>query len=866
MTMAQTRSDREFDRPPSKPIPVAPGGTPNTLVLSGVGLSSLCGAPGKWSFQGISGAYVMCRQETRLGALISGLRWVRYGRTSLHGWVLEREEEELDQAPPPEHELVAQRDVMRLLPDERYTLFWSCDRDHFMEVKAQIGTGGLTLERAPGALVFELTRLAPRSLDELDLIPWLSEHHLLDRQAREILATHLLNPARGFVTQKPRTSPVASLDVTPEPLRALLLAEFLQWYALMAAKRSGENLAALQRGCSLIAASASGARDAVMEEMVAEKYAARGTPEYAMFDRYRDYAWKCAAAEQLRDRFRETLPTDLDQVAVQPPAQPDLRWEALARAVRTSTQSGPAGPAEHPGLDAAIQHADEPERSNRRFKVLLTSELGLRLVSGYFDLYTLGRRLKDRSIAGRGAVLAPLVREFDGEWEQTRNQHLPAVCRALLDRASYPELTVALLQHTGNEAHRLELLERYLDACAWAEQPWWSSLVEPQVGAADSLWKHLSPAVKWLSEALKGTGKTLSGLVQARLDAYSLGFKEAHELLEALFRHEISLSGKTVDPSVHYLSRVSDKPGAAPNFTARVNLEDGEMVVTRDVPLPDAPHAEIRLKLLKCGAWPEAEFAHGPAQSEHAYRLARDVRASYSAKLVVPVDLAELKRRHTLLPKGFAACAELLNVARAAVTLAATLTEDASAKDRLEPAWELFKGAVALADSQQAMLKAMQRPLSIESFTKKSKLKGLALVPSAVGVADGAFKMIKGGTILFSDQGDLEYELRHGRSLRAVLQFSKGVLQIASGASGIVASIPATAALAATPIGLLIVIGSGVVCAALDVALDATREFEPHVDEFERALDKAQCEELLDRCYRVSASVRAACATAQQVL
>jgi hypothetical protein len=866
--MAQTREPPpKFDRPPSKPIPVAPGGTPNTLVLSGIGLSTLCGKPGKWSMQGISGAYVMCRQETHLGGLISGLRWVRYGRTNASGCVVEVEEDELDQPVPvtPKSDLQAlRRALMLLLPDERYTLFYSCDREHFMDVKARVAAAELRLEQAPGAIVFEFTRLRPRSLEDLDLIPWLRESELLDEQGRDMLATHLLNPERGFVKREPSSPPVASLDATPEPLKVLFRAEFLQWYALMAAKRSGEHLAALQRACSLIAASDSGARDALMEERVAQKYAKRGTPEHWVFDRYRDYAWKCAAAGQHRDEFLATLPTRLDQVRAKHRSELDLRWEALAEAMRANTAQSPAGPAEHPGLDPSIREAAEPARGNRRSKLLL-GDVGLHLVCGYFDLYTLGARLKGQPLAGRGALLAPLVEEFEAEWEQARNRRLPASCRALLARARYPELTRALRQHTGSAAQRLELQERYFDACAWAEHPWWSDLTASDPDAETSLWKHLAPNVKWLSEALKGAGKTLSGLVETRLNAYALGFTEAHELLQALFRHEITLSGTLVDPSVHYLERCSPEPGKGPNFRARVNLHDGQMIVTRDDPLPDAPHARVTLKLLK-RVGPEApEFRPGPPQSVHAYKLATDIRESYSVDLVVPADLAELKRRHTLLPKGFAACAEALNLARAVVTLYDNISRDAGIDQQLEPAWELVKGVIAFADSQQAVLKAMAPALSVSSFAQSS-LRGLKLASTVAGGADGAFKMYKGAKILFSDEGDLEYELRQGRSLRAFLQASKGVLQITSGVSGIVAAIPATAALAATPIGLLIAIGSGVVCATLDVALDATQEFEDHVSEFERALDRAQREELHDRCFRASASVLAACVRAEQAV
>jgi hypothetical protein len=357
-----------------------------------------------------------------------------------------------------------------------------------------------------------------------------------------------------------------------------------------------------------------------------------------------------------------------------------------------------------------------------------------------------------------------------------------------------------------------------------------------------------------LAEAFKGTSKSLSGLVAGRLEAYTLGLQEAHKLLEALFRHEISLSGTTVEPGVHTIARLPD----ASNFTARVNLAGGEITIARDVPYGDARDVQVKLQLLSRVGRKAPELAHGPANNAHAFRLAKDIQKGFTTDLVVPIDLAELKRRHTSLPAGFTLCAEILNVSRAAITIADNLRRGKGVDEQLEPAWDLAKGVVALADSHQAMLKAMQRPLEAKSFLSASKLAGLKLGARVVSGVDGLYKLRKGTTILFSDDGDLAYALRQGRDGRATLQALKGVMQVAQGALGVVAAIPATAGLAATPVGLVIAVGSAVVVATADVILDATQEFIDQVDAFERALDGARRRELLARSFRGSASMRAA--------
>ncbi len=515
------------------------------------------------------------------------------------------------------------------------------------------------------------------------------------------------------------------------------------------------------------------------------------------------------------------------------------------------------GAAEHPGLDPAIQNAHEPERSNRRFTVLLTEGLGLQLIRSYFGVYTVGKALKNEPIRGRGSLLAPLVEAFEREWEATRNGYLGEVCRELLSKARYRDFAVALLQQTSNYKKRFALLERYLDACAYAEHPWWLDFVEERtVNAEQSLWKHLSPEVKWMAELFKATGKTLSGLVETRFAAYTDLLKEGHELLEGLYRHEIALSAETVDPSVHYLARIDPERPKGPNYQAHVDLRGGEMIVTRIDAPAEASDVELRLKLLRRVDAESPDVPAGPVHP-HAYELATKINASYSRKLVVPIDIAELKQRHTL-PKGFARCAEVFNIARAAITIADNLSKDAKVDAQLEPAWDLTKGVIALADSHQAVLKAMQRPLDVATFVKKSKMGAIKFASHAVSAVDAVAKIRKGSNILFSDEGDLEYELQQGRSLRAGLQATKGVLQIAGGIVGLVGALPATAGLAATGLGLVIVVGSGVVSATIDVALDLTQDNTDHVEDFRRAVYAAENEELALRTYRVSACVRKA--------
>src|SRR5690606_24420424 len=102
----------------------------------------------------------------------------------------------------------------------------------------------------------------------------------------------------------------------------------------------------------------------------------------------------------------------------------------------------------------------------------------------------------------------------------------------------------------------------------------------------------------------------------------------------------------------------------------------------------------------------------------------------------------------------------------------------------------------------------------------------------------------KGVKVLFSEEGDVAYELRHGRDTRAVVHGVKGMLQVGLGAVGILGALPATASLVAGPVGLVIAIGGGLLVAGTNQVLDATTTYEQHVNEFERALDTARRQEL----------------------
>jgi hypothetical protein len=94
----------------------------------------------------------------------------------------------------------------------------------------------------------------------------------------------------------------------------------------------------------------------------------------------------------------------------------------------------------------------------------------------------------------------------------------------------------------------------------------------------------------------------------------------------------------------------------------------------------------------------------------------------------------------------------------------------------------------------------------------------------------------------------------------------KGGLQIALGVVGELGAVPGAAALVATPVGLVVAIGGALVCAGIDLVLDATADYEEHVREFTAVLFKARNREMHGDALRVVTSVEGVLELAGQQL
>lgn len=790
---------------------------------------------------------------------------IRYGRTNTVGWVVQcalSDLGEADDVPPMPYKIAAapafwflsdedpvafepdsqcaDPSLMYGIPNEDYYLFWSYERALFDEFVEQLEVAPHEAIQAWGLRSHTMQSFGtPVDIRDLDLLQD-KEPELVSRL---LLRGHRTGYHAGWHLKDQRTA--AIFDATPDSLRALFLAEFFAWYAAEAVKRSGPDLAVLTRARGMVDAARKGSPEAVFESSLwcdrsdpsnrAGHYLWCDDPkkserEHNVFEKYRIYAWRCAVGGVVRRDFERSLPTSPDQVHGD-----DTRWRDTADSIGsdTSKRLGREAAAVHPTFDRSVPRGDQ-----------MLGTVAYKAIVTYYDLYVFGSDL------GKDTKESDLLTSYEGKrpWEI-----LPATvqrrCRALLSTVPNDQVQRTLAACVRGDRAKAEFCERYLEAAAAADFSWWNVLSER--GKDPNFWKAVATPGKLLGLALKASGKTLSGMVEARLAAHTLAFKQAQDLMEALLRQEVLHTGTTVDPHVHYLERPSAQ---TPNYRALIDVRGGRVSVTREHPNEVGINRKFEFELLRKVAPPDATGT----SAGHGYALARELSQKYEKDLVVPVDLAELKQRHTGLPKALAVCAETLNLAIAVNTLVRSLQTDVGSKERLEPVWEVTKGVIGLVDSVNASLAALKPPIEPETFLKSSSGGALRIATRVVGGVDGFAKIWKGATILFSEDGDTAYELRHGREVRASLQQVKGGLQIGLGAVGILGALPATAALVGGPVGLVIAIGGMLVVAGVDQTLDATTPYEQHVLEFERALDTSRRRELRGEQLRVVEAIQLA--------
>jgi hypothetical protein len=777
----------------------------------------------------VVGAYVVCLQRTLGGEPARASLPIRWGRTNDLGWMLEPEEGRLHEPVPAAGRMPSQtffgepvgdempvhaREQMLLDMGETYDVYWSFDRDRFDEVAAELKEDPSATPRGLPCQRFFFQPRFPYPIEGLEL---------LDEGLRQRVSHFLLrNEDRGFVVGQQYGQEICVFDVTPEPLRALYLCEFLQFWSIKASKASAQNLATLVRARNLAEAAHHGSPDIQMEGHFNAK---PGSPEREVLDHYRDYVWQCAAHGVPGASLRESLEVTLGAVR-----EPDSVWYVEANGIGQRTQ----GQAVHPAF-----------RKLPHNRLVLDSSIQTLLME-YFEFYRYGGRLQRRGIAAR---IADAVEELDNTSEATRS----LIAQLLAGHISHPELINALQWGTPEDpALRKELFMRQLATCADVEFAWWRDL---EAYTAND-WKTLSERIKWMTALPFGFAEAFKSFFEHRLRAYDLGADTANKALTLFYRYHAASVGKLNAP-------VFEEQLPTLKTKVRINFRDSTLTVLRahegttklDSPI-EFIFTTLEQTVATDGLAPPPGLMTRARKRRFDLAKANGQVVEYDVEL--PVDIKRAKEMGAQAPAVLTLACGALNTFFGTMGAMDQLKQGVKLERKNIEAWyELGKNTLGLVDSLASLQDAMAPKIDGYSPLLKQLSPAITTATRAVFVIDAGYNLATGMELLFSDDGAVAYELRQGRTVRSMALQAKGWLQLASAASygalnaGLLltlfggASATGFLAAAAGPVGIGFAVG-GVVIACIDGALDLTKEFGAQVGALEEALDGALRKELPD--------------------
>lgn len=660
----------------------------NTFRLATVALGQLAASPFdpaspdhafELDIVPVPSAYVLCLQRTLGGQAIQGSLPIRWGRTNDLGWILEPEEGRLYEDVAPAGRLPSQtlfgepvgdelpvpaKDQMLLEMGESYDLYWTFDRERFEEAAAEVQKGQ---SASPVALPCHRVGFQPRfphPIEGLDLL----------EEGLRLRVSHFLLRAedQGYVVGRQYGQELCLFDVTPEPLRALYLCEFLQWWSITAMKASAKDLATLVRARNLAEASHHGSPDIDME---AQFNAKPGSPEREVLDHYRDYVWQCAANGVSIGRLGTTLDVSVASLSDEQPA-----WQKDANTL--SRQTG--GRVCHPGL-----------RKIPRERLLLGSSTRSALLD-YFQLYQFGGRLKRRGISGR---ITCALEELAAECHSAG-----ALLMSILSKhASHSAVIDAVQWGVADISQlRLELLDRYFTICGAAEYAWW----RPLEGYSADNWKAFASRLKWIAALPGGFADAFKNFFGRRLQAYKLAGQSANEALTTFYRYHAASVGRLHAPAfeeslpvlrtkvrVDFRASTITVLGAY-DGTARLNDPLELMFTTVEQSVPPAGLAAPAGMMTKA--------------RKRRFDLAKEARQVVEYDVELPVDIKRAQQMGAQMPAVLALACGALNTLFGTIGAMEQLKLGSKVGGANVEAWyELGKNTLGVVDSLASLQDAL---------------------------------------------------------------------------------------------------------------------------------------------------------------
>lgn len=639
-------------------------------------------------FAPIEGAYVACVQVSADRASVPiRPEFIRYGRTNRVGWVVRREREALGaetEIPEAREPLVdprpdwflrtdpvlfdipeqkADRTLLYGLPNERYRIFWSYNRDLFDLFAGELEADP---ERALGAygvseyVMEPFGRPTPAgSLDFMDEY----DHGAIPR---------VLFPGerRGYHAGwyfKEMFTP-AIFDATPESFRALYGSEWLQWCCERIVHDDPDwpylwSLASVIRAAEIGAPIPDLAKDLPAGGEMAKRAA-----------EMRAYVYQCAKhGVRERDSILDALTIGSETSATRPFGG---GWRNAADAIAEATGMN------HPAL-AHQQYLDQfyfPERT----KAALVA---------YFDMYALGfdRQQDALPIAAHAVHIREAL-----DWVHEKQKRLLASFR-------HDQFMRDLALHVPapDFAVRVELADRYHFQCANAQLPFWES-ADAKLSTQED-WDRLAPYLSALGEGADLLSELFEGLLNRYITAYRLQAESVETMVRYLYRYDRTLSRQRAEQSL-------------PRCSATLNLEHDEVTGRAVVKLYRGARTTLlgEYEFLTKVVATSAGEAHAPLgvtdtqQRLLMYRRAmrrKQVREFVLAKQTLEVPHAELLSG---FPKLLANTGALIKSGLAIHALVAQAKEKAYADIEpdvyLEVAEESFQAFEPITDVAQSVL------------------------------------------------------------------------------------------------------------------------------------------------------------------
>lgn len=670
-------------------------------------------------------------------------------------------------------------------------------------------------------------------------------------EVRHTICHHLL---QRHLFHEQRSAPI--FDVTPRPLRALYNVELMEWFLRQSMRAAGNDMATLQHAAAMIQAAEKGLTDATLEEKAARLFSGgeRWGEQWEVFERFREYTWRCAATGVTPQRYRRSIamhqgPTDLPQGGTPEasdggvPERPDDPWLQSALEIREATAEVRNGPAVHPYFQNVTGRSHGLVREGSTLNPVQQN-----LLVEYFDAYRFGAELrgyKSDGLAGFNSAHDYKQRMAArlADWSASKAQLLAQARRLLECEGRCDRLVLAIARCHADEP---DLLERYVHAAALCEAPWWNGLAEAEEAKAPRarpdgtfasaewpFWTRFKLWLKPLAETAKAAGK-VSKMLKERLGAYALAAEQAQRMLDSVARLELALEGREIDATRHVIRCerviVRVEPSGTEG-TARLTLQRAERK-------PGAPRS-VTLRFVK-------------EMADSAFRPPQFVPAAVAGefKVLLPARSADLEETQRFTA-SFTALADAVNLAIAVVTVCS----EAKTSDKAMAIFDLGKNVVGLVSSLPAALVLFDSEPGSSPSIRRSVERGKSLegVARALGRADNLIKVYKGLDVLLREESPATFEARQGRAFRASAQRMNDVANVvvAAGsaleltgaafeAAGITDVLGFSSTLVAgfstTPWGLVICVGGALVVAASALVFDLAQPWDTRLMQVEKEL------------------------------